>query len=99
MSDAQEAEATAGLISVEFRGDTYEVDPTRMTWDTLKADEVGRFSTVVEELLGPEEFARFTTSNPKPLVRDDDGGYVSIAALMRGEIITALGNSAASSGS
>lgn len=99
MTKAQQAEATDGLLAVEYNGETYHVDPTAMTWETLEADAAMNYSRVISDMLGDDEFARFKAKNPKPLVRDADGDIVVVAAEMRTAIIGAMGNSGASSGS
>jgi hypothetical protein len=97
MTDAQRAEATTGMIRINFRGDTYNVDLLAMTWDVLAQDEAGNISAVLKGLLGEEQFAKFTAANPHPLERGDDGELVSVGMVMRDTIIAAMGNPAASS--
>jgi gamma-glutamylcysteine synthetase len=98
MTDAQRAEATDGTIQVQYGGETYTVDYTAMSWDTLDQDAQGNYSRVIKDLLGPDEFARFAAHNPNPIVRRD-GEFVPVAAEMRAAILEAMGNSAASPGS
>lgn len=103
MTDAQKAEAKKTTVSVEFEGDTYEVDPTSLTWDTLEALAAAPLSDhsmigFALDLLGKDQYAEFKRRHPSPLARLD-GNVVNVAYSLRVAILAALGNSEASSGS
>lgn len=98
MTDQQRNEATGTTTTVEFRGQTYGLDLLRMTWETLEADQRSDFTTVVRDMLGPEQFEAFKAANPQPLVIEA-GDLVNIASAMRAAILGAVGNLSASSSS
>lgn len=102
MTKAQAAEARRTTYEIDFEGHTYEIDPLRMTWETLEKDAGGDHAGMVRDLLGEEQWAAFTERHPNPMVLDDDGDFVSIATSMRVFILagmSTLGNSGASSSS
>lgn len=99
MTKAQKAEATNTTIEFEFRGDTYTIDPLRVTWEAMDREAAGDLMAVTRELLGDEQWAQFATENPHPLEVNDDGVLVSISSELREAVLTALGNFGASLGS
>jgi hypothetical protein len=99
MTEAQKAEATATTVDFEFRGDTYTAHPLNLTWETLEQDAAGNYTAACRDVLGEEQWAAFTSRHPHPLELDDDGELFNVAFALRAEVMAALGNLGASSGS
>lgn len=60
------AEATGSSISVDFRGQAYEVPPsTDWPFDALEALEQNRVATFLLGVLGDEGYATFKATKPK----------------------------------
>lgn len=70
--DAAKAETTdATTIEVPWRDLTFTVPvPSEWDVDVVEAIEDERHAAIARGLLGPEQWAQFKASDPKPKVRD-----------------------------
>jgi hypothetical protein len=67
VTEVQKAEATDGVIAVEWEGHTYEVVLANVTIDALEAFEDGRIVGALRSILGVEQWAAYKERHPQAL--------------------------------
>lgn len=89
MTEAQKATATNDIVKVRFKGHTYSFAPDAITIDVLEAIDDQKFTRVMRELIGPDQWTAYKARHKSP----DDFNEFMIA------IMEAAGNRNASADS